>query len=148
LGYTFYLVRHNRIEGILSSQRRQRTRIYALMVVLGGASYGIILMLETPPLLLALVVAGLTGAVTFMLINLRWKISLHTTFITVLAVVLFILYGPVSLISVLLIPLVAWARVEQKHHSLLQTLAGALMGILILVGVFSLFDLPLFPVIG
>jgi len=71
-----------------------------------------------------------------MFINLRWKISLHTAFITALATVLYILYGLISVITVVLIPLVAWSRIELKQHTIVQVITGALLGNIILVVVF------------
>ncbi|MFC1906305.1 hypothetical protein ACFLV9_00465 [Chloroflexota bacterium] len=44
-------------------------------------------------------------------------------------------------IIVVLVPLIVWARIELKHHSLAQTVAGALLATLIVVVVFYLFGL-------
>jgi len=55
--------------------------------------------------------------------------------------VLTIVYGSVGVLAVMLVPPVAWARIEMKHHSLAQTIAGALLAVLIVVVVFRLFGL-------
>lgn len=139
--FTVFLVRHNRLDGIFSSHHRQRTRIYALMLVLAGICGFILFILKAPLMLLALAVAGFSGTVMFMFINLWWKISLHTAFVTAMVVILFIFYGFMSTASVVLIPLVAWARIKLENHSLAQTVTGALLGTVVLVTVFYLFGL-------
>jgi len=70
-----------------------------------------------------------------------WKISLHTAFVTASVTVLIILYGSIAAVTVLLVPLVAWSRIELKHHSPAQVAAGALLATLIVVVVFYLFGL-------
>ena len=139
--FTVYLVRHNRLDGIFASTRNQRIRIYAPMAILASVSCIILFTLQAPLMLLSLSIAGLSGTVVFMCINLWRKISLHTAFITAMVTILFILYGFVAMASIVLIPLVAWSRIELGHHSLAQIVAGALLGNTILVTVFFLFSL-------
>ena len=131
-----YLVRHHSVDGILSNTRGQRTKIYVLALVLSLVSCTVLCILKAPLILLSLNIAGLSGIISFMFINLRWKISLHTAFITALATVLYILYGLISVITVVLIPLVAWSRIELKQHTIVQVITGALLGNIILVVVF------------
>ena len=139
--FAIYLVRRNKLDSILANVRKQRTKLYALAVILVGINCIILLSLKAPLILLALSVAGFSVSVVFMCVNLRWKISLHTAFITGAVTVLFILYGFMSMASIVLIPLVAWARIELGSHSLAQIVAGALLATSILVVVFYLFGL-------
>jgi len=101
----------------------------------------ILLYCGAPPILVATFVAGLSAAVIFMCVNLLWKISLHTAFIAASVTVLVILYGWIAAVTVLLIPLMSWARIELKHHSLAQVATGTLLAALIVVVVFYLFGL-------
>ena len=139
--FAVYLVRRNRLDSVYVNVRKQRTKIYALVVILAGVSCIILLSLKAPLILLALLVAGFSAAVIFMCVNLWWKISLHTAFITAAVIVLFILYGFIATASIVLIPLVAWARIELEHHSLAQVVTGALLATSVLVVVFYLFGL-------
>ncbi len=141
--FTVYLVRHNRLDSIFANVHKQRTKIYVLAVILAGVSCIILLSLKAPLILLALGVAGFSANVIFMCVNFWWKISLHTAFITAAVIVLFILYGFIATASIVLIPLVAWARIELAHHSLTQVVTGALLSTSILVVVFYLFGLIL-----
>ena len=136
-----YLVRKQRLESPFINVRKQRTKIYLVAGVCAGIGSIIFPYLGAPPTLRATFVAGLSAVVIFMCINLLWKISLHTAFITVSVTVLVILYGWIAAVTVLLIPLVCWARIELKRHSLAQVATGALLGALIVVVVFYLFGL-------
>ena len=139
--FTCYMVRHNRLDSVFANVRRQRTVIYAVATVLASVSCFVLLVLEAPPLLLALSVAGFSANIIFMGINLRWKVSLHTAVIAAAVTVLLFLFGPASTVFIALVPLVAWARIELEQHSLAQTATGTLLAPAILVGIFSLFSL-------
>jgi len=136
-----YLVRNQRLESPFIITRRQRTKIYLLAGVCAGVGCVILLYLEAPKELISTFVAGLSAVVVFMCVNLWWKISLHTALVTASVTVLIILYGPIAAVTVVLVPLIAWSRIELKHHSLAQVAAGALLATLIVVVVFYLFGL-------
>jgi len=136
-----YLVRSQKLEGPFINIRKQRTKIYLLAGVCASVSCIVFHYLGAPPILVATSVAGLSGVVVFMCVNLLWKISLHTAFVTASVTALIILYGPIVAVTVVLVPLIAWSRIELKHHSLAQVVAGALLAALIVVVVFYLFGL-------
>ena len=139
--FVTYMVRNNRLDSVFASVRRQRTKIYALAVILGVVGYVILFYLKAPPMLLALVVSGASAAVIFMCINLWWKVSLHTAFVAASVTVLVILYGVMATVAAALILLVAWARIGSGHHSLAQVFTGALLAASISGAVFYLFGL-------
>ena len=136
-----YLIRSKKVDSISVSIRRQRHQIYALAVILGSVGCIILFFLKAPIIMIALFVSGLVGAVIFLGINLWWKISIHTAFTAALVTLLVILYGFVAIIAIVLLPLAAWARLELKHHSLAQLIAGALVALLVLIAVFYPFGL-------
>ena len=136
--FTIYLVRRKRLDSILASARRQRIKVYALSVVLAGINCMVLIYLRAPLLLLALTITGFSASVIFMGINLWWKISLHTAFITAAITVLIILYGLMAAPAIVLIPLVGWARLELEHHTMAQVITGAFGAALISVVTFYL----------
>jgi len=136
-----YLVRNRRLESPFINVRKQRTKIYLLAGVCAGVGCIIFYYLGAPKELIATFVAGLSAVVVFMCVNLLWKISLHTAFVTASVTVLIILYGSIVAATVVLVPLIAWSRIELKHHSLAQVITGALLAALIVVVVFYLFGL-------
>ncbi len=68
-----------------------------------------------------------------------WKISTHALGITAPLVALTILYGAAPLPFLVLIPIVCWARVYLKAHTLLQVVAGAALGACSTVLFFAIF---------
>ncbi len=136
-----YLVRNQRLKNHSIDVRKQRTKIYLLASTCALIGFVILLYLGAPSILLATCVAGLSAVLLFMGINLWWKISLHSAFIAASVAVLVILYGSIATVTVMLLPLVAWARIESGHHSLAQVAIGAFLAPLIVVVVFYLFGL-------
>jgi len=136
-----YLVRNQKLDGIFVNPRRQRNEIYLLASACGVVDCAVLYYLGAPILLMATFIAGLAAIVTFMGINLLWKISLHTAFIAASVTVLTILYGATGALTAVLLPPVAWARLEMKLHSPAQVASGALLAAVIVVFVFHLFGL-------
>lgn len=136
-----YLVRHRKLEGIFVNPREQRTRIYLLATTLAIVSCAVLYFLKVPELLMATFVVGLAAIVVFMVINIFWKISLHTAFIAASVTVLTIIYGVAGVWTALLLLLVAWARIEMKLHSPAQVASGALLVAAIVAIVFQTFGM-------
>ena len=136
-----YLVRSGRLDAIFTNVRGQRTKIYLLAGLCAIVGYIILTYLKAPSILVAAFIAGLSTVVVFMCINLRWKISLHTAFVSGSVTVLVMLFGWLAVATVLLVPLTAWARIELEHHSLAQAATGALLAALIVAVVFYPFVL-------
>jgi len=136
-----YSVRKGRLDSIFPNIRQQRTRFYLLSSVCAAAGYAVLHYFKAPLMLRAAFATGISTVAVFMGINLWWKISLHTAFVAALATVLILLYGWIAAISIVLVPLIAWARIELKQHSPAQVIVGALLAALIVVTAFHLFGL-------
>jgi membrane-associated phospholipid phosphatase len=139
--FTVYQFRRKKVDSIFANVRQQRTKIYALAVLLAGASAVLLFLVKAPLILLALLIAAFSANVIFMLLNLWWKISLHTAFIAAAVTVLVFIFGSVAMPTIVLIPLVAWARIKLEHHVPAQVIGAALMSPSILLLVFYLFGL-------
>jgi membrane-associated phospholipid phosphatase len=133
----FYLVSRKKLEGVFSAPRRQRHTVYAVSAGLAAIGCGLLWYMDAPRLLAATFTAGLAAIIIFMLINFFWKISLHTAFISAAAVSLVMIYGTALVWTILLVPLVAWSRLELKMHSFMQVVAGAIVAGAIVVAVFK-----------
>jgi membrane-associated phospholipid phosphatase len=131
-----YMVWKKKLDGVFVNPRQQRTVIYLLASVLGAIGWGVLRYGGGPELLEATFAAGLAGIVVFMLINLFWKISLHTAFLSGAVAGLIIVYGAVVAWTVLLLPPVAWARMALKQHSAVQVAVGSVLAAAIVIVVF------------
>ena len=72
------------------------------------------------------------------LINLKWKISVHTAGVSGPSTALVYVYGLVALSSIALIVLVIWSRVKLKAHTISQSIAGAMVAMFVTLGVYAL----------
>ena len=136
-----YLVRNHRLEGIFIKARKQRNKIYLLAIACAAVSCVVLYYLGAPKILVASFVTALSAIIIFMCINLWWKISVHTAFATASVTILIIFFGPIGTVSVVLLPLIGWSRIELEHHSPAQVAIGALLAALIAVVVFYLFGI-------
>jgi membrane-associated phospholipid phosphatase len=136
-----FLVRNHKLESIFVNARRQRNKIYLLASAFAVVGCVVLPYLGAPRLLVTTFIAGLAAILIFMGINLLWKISLHTAFITASVTIFIIVYSSIGALTAVLLPPVAWARIELEHHSPAQVATGALLAASIVVLVFLLYGL-------
>ena len=148
--YVVGMIRTGRVENL--EVRDQKSRLGPLLV--GMASYGVGALLlwrtvEGPALPLIVAFAALfpVNTAAILLINLRWKISLHMTslagFVSVLLFTALTVWRdlPAGIETALtiatvgpllaLVPLLMWARVRVGAHTRGQVVAGALFGLFV-----------------
>lgn len=116
------------------SNKNQRTGYFAIVTVLFMSACLLSASIQQISLI------NVTLAITLLIItiiNLSWKISGHLAFDTVLFLGL-ITINPAFLITVILLPLVAWSRIVLKKHSIAQTIGGILLGAVVFAIVYLL----------
>jgi len=136
-----YLVKLHKVDDIFITVRNQRSKVYAVAVSLVGIDCTVMFFSDAPLMLVALFLTFFLTGLVFAIVNRWWKISIHTAAITIAVIALFVLYGQKSAVAVVLVPLVAWSRVEIKHHSIPQVIFGGVLAGLIILLVYSLFKL-------
>lgn len=94
------------------------TTVGLLILVLGSA----------PRDVLALDVAMLATLIACTVITQWWKISLHAAVAGGAAATLVVIYGPLLLVTVPVVALVAWSRVVVRDHTVAQVVVGTLAG--------------------
>ena len=134
-------VKTGKFDGILDATRQQRIILYPLTVTFAVTGYIILWCWHAPLLLQASFLGSLAGTIIFMLINLRWKISLHTGFTAAMTAILVMLYGWAGVLVISLVLLIGWARIELQRHSVGEVAAEAVIGSLVVVAVFRLYGL-------
>lgn len=119
----------------------RQERILPLSFALAVMSLGWLLLhyAAAPPLLRAFATLNMAQAALFLFITLFWKISMHTTAVTALAVLSVFVVGEMALLLFLTVPLVAWSRLRLRRHTLGQTIAGALLGALMCLAAMHLY---------
>jgi len=108
-------------------ERRERIPLYLFTLLVHGVGILLACCMGKGDLAQILLVFWIIAAV-FAAVTIFWKVSLHTGVNAVLAVFVNMLYGWQYWWLMLVIPVVAWARIHDKHHTPLQVLAGAVLG--------------------
>jgi membrane-associated phospholipid phosphatase len=101
------------------------------------AGLAVLLALDAPRPLAALVVAMFAGLAATLLVTVWWKLSLHTAAASGTVAILALVFGPALILALPVIALVAWSRVRLGDHTPAQTLAGATLGGLVATTIFT-----------
>ncbi len=70
------------------------------------------------------------------LITLFWKISFHSSYITLFSIVYIMVFGKWALFTLSLIPIVGWSRIRLKKHTPAQVFSGFLITAFISIFIF------------
>ena len=112
------------------SNRAERLQPVLIVTLIGasGIPLALLLAFDGPrPLLIAFLI-GIVTIVFSLLVTVRWKISLHVSSVAASTTLVTAIVGIGAASLLLLIPLVAWARVKIGAHTVMQTIAGGLSG--------------------
>jgi membrane-associated phospholipid phosphatase len=131
--YVLWLLRAKKITDFHIKLRHQRLRPMLMMILCSLLAWGIMLAGSAPILLQTIAIMGAVLITVLLIITLKWKISGHATAVTVFVALGLILWGPPAFPVFLLIPMVVWARLVLKRHSLAQTMAGVALGSLFVI---------------
>jgi len=112
------------------TERLQPRIILATMLAAVGPVV-LLLLFDGPRLLLVACLSALFLAVTNLAITFVWKISQHVSGVAATVTLITATLGVGASPILLLIPLVAWARVKVGAHTVGQTLAGGVVGVTI-----------------
>lgn len=127
--YIAWQVKHKKISDLHIKKREERSGVFVVFILGNLITIALYLLMGAPVrltglALLALLSAGIAGIIT-----LRWKISIHLVALSTTAVAYALLVKtPYAWATLGFIPLVIWARVYRKRHTLAQSIAGALLG--------------------
>ncbi len=128
-GYVAWLARTGRVSDFHIPIRSQRIKPMILMLVMCLISTIFLLRFHPPALLVGFAVLGLAIMVSLFIVTLKWKISGHATTAAAFCSICLLSFGGMAGFSFFLVPLVIWARVRLKRHTIRQTIAGTALGL-------------------
>jgi membrane-associated phospholipid phosphatase len=129
--FMVHAVQHKIVRDWDLKDRKERPRLLALLFII--MLINLIAVKFTGDRFLFATFAFITvWMLGFMIITLFWKISGHTGVNTLAAGLLITWFGRAYWPVFLAIPLVAWARVQGKYHSVAQVIAGILYSLVLL----------------
>lgn len=141
--YVFWLYATDRISDLEMSVRAERELVFSAFVVFYALGVAALWVGHAPRLMIAAMLGYLVSTLVVQYITRYWKISTHAIGITAPLTALTLLYGRQPLPFMILIPMVCWARVYLKAHTVMQVLAGVGLAIATTAFFFSLFHIGL-----
>ena len=117
----------------------RKERLKPLFVILFNTLLGISVfyLLSGPKLLIILSICCLLSVIVMFFVTLFWKISGHSVAAGGLCVLMLALLNESAIPFTILIPIIAWSRFKLSRHTVSQTIAGVILGIIT-------FGVPLF----
>ncbi|NLG51119.1 MAG: DMT family transporter [Chloroflexi bacterium] len=133
-------LRKGRISDWHMSRREERLQpVPVFLSVLAPLLPAILLyVLDGPRLLLVAFVNAFVLVMFNLAVTLAWKISQHVSAVAATTTLITAILGAAAAPTLLLIPLVAWARVRIGAHTVMQTVAGGVAGVAITLLTLSL----------
>lgn len=127
--YIVWKVKQGLITDFHMRIREQRIKPMFFMLLMTVLATVVLAVFSAPFVLVVLAVSSVSQVGFLTTVTLKWKISGHSTAAAGFSILMVALFGAAALPVLLLIPLVAWARVARSRHELTQTIAGTIAGI-------------------
>ncbi len=139
-----YERKSGKIHDLFITNRAERRDVQLAWFFGSGIFFLVALVFDAPRLLLALSLTLVILSLLLTVVSNYWKISVHMVGVTLFVMVLLLSTSVNFFWFLLLIPLVAWARVSLGQHTLSQVTGGTVLTVLITYLVFNLFGLASF----
>jgi membrane-associated phospholipid phosphatase len=137
--WVFVLFKLKLIDDWQVENREQRHYLYIGAVVIYLIGYILLLQVTNNKIIILSWLAYLLTTILVYIINLFWKISIHSIGAIGATTILLIIYGN-KIFPLILLPLaVGWARLYLRKHTLLQVLGGYFLGFLLVKILFNIF---------
>ena len=131
--FMIYMVRQKVFTDLDVSKRQQRPLLFFVITLISILYLASIYLFHGPRTLYIGILGVLAGITMVSIVNTRIKASLHVATMTAVILSLGIMYDLPTYFG-LIIPVIAWARITVKRHSIEETLTGATIGsVLILI---------------
>lgn len=126
--YVINLVRQAKVTDFHLSARQERIGPFVVTLGAGLAGWLTMVMANVFPTLQLVAAINVVQTTLLLLITTQWKISIHSTAITGLAVLSLYIIGSTAFPFLLSIPLIGWSRLYLKRHTIAQVMAGTFLG--------------------
>ncbi len=137
--YIFYLKKKGYLQTVDITERMQRLNPFAFSILSYFAGFLVLLLSGAPVYVQGLMFCYGSNTLLVMLVTRWWKVSVHTTGIAGPLVALSFAFGQIVFPFYLLVVIVGAARIYLKRHTVMQVLAGGVMGLLLTYLQFEIF---------
>jgi len=120
------------------SKREQRPLLFSFSAFAMFCYLVSLIILGGPKILFLALFAIVLGLITIVVVN-RWiKASIHVATATSVILLIGIIYKGYFFILFALVPLLAWSRVKTKEHTVLETIIGSVLGVALILIVYTI----------
>lgn len=130
-GFVLHGVKRGFFKDLDVSVRKQRIILYPFVIGVVFLFMILVLLAHGPKVLEYSSIIFMIALIILDFINRKIKASVHVAAISALVVGFIFIYGGWAILSLLLIPLVGWARVVLKRHTVKEVVVGAGCGIIL-----------------
>ena len=123
--YIYFLYKKKKINDMHMPEKENRIKPMVVACISYIICFIILYVLEGPKILKSIFAVIIVSTVILTIITYFWKICLHASGITFMVITFYILFGKWILLMIPLIPLIGWARVRIKKHTVSQVILGA-----------------------
>ena len=124
-------IRSKSVFELITFLKKHPIDILILSFVLGIPCFLTLTFLKAPTILLATILALLTGSIVAALFNTFYRLSYHLTAITILVIMTAYTWGAAYLFLALIIPLVFWAKLHIREHTIPQLVEGMAVAVVV-----------------
>lgn len=139
--FVIIAVKLNYFSDLDVSNRKQRPALFSAGLFVTAMYIIAVYLLNGPKVLMIATFGIILGLWIAEIINNKIKISIHVAAITGFASFLVLVHGPQYIAAYLLVPLVAWARIKTRNHTLSQTITGAVFSLLLTLVIYIIFKM-------
>lgn len=122
--YIGFLYKKKEIDNMHIPKKENRIKPMLLTCASYIVCFIILYVLDGPIFLKSIFAVSVVSTIILTIITYFWKISIHTSWITIIVITFNILLGRWMLLMVPLIPVIGWARVRIKEHTVNQVIFG------------------------
>jgi hypothetical protein len=118
------------------SRKEQRPLLILFSTIIAFCYVLVLVIFNGPKILFAAIVAIIFGLAVYAVINKWIKASIHVAITTSVLLLTGIAYGKYFFLLFAFLPLLIWSRIKVKEHTLKETIAGSILGIVITLTVY------------
>jgi membrane-associated phospholipid phosphatase len=127
--YIHMLFRNKLINDLHIPDKEDRIKPLIIAIISNITGFSILYILKAPLFLKAMSLITIILIVILGIITYFWKVSMHAAWITFMVVTFNVLFGKLMLFLLPLIPVVGWARVRIKRHTVNQVVSGSIISL-------------------
>lgn len=118
------------------SKREQRPLLFSFSAFAIFCYFISLFIFNSPKVLFVALFAIVLGLIVIIIVNKWIKASMHLAALSAVTLFIGIAYKGYFFLLLAFIPLLAWSRIKLKEHSLMETVVGSILGIVITLTVY------------